>query len=86
MGFGINTYKVKGEIMGHDYDSDAQVSWRVGVQPGVKVSLAKNVDFIAHMGFLGYQDSDDGNSPYGEDGFGFKFSGNNLNFGILYNF
>lgn len=83
MGFGINTYKVKGEIMGHDYDSDAQVGWRVGVQPGVKVSLAKNVDFIAHMGFLGYQDADDN---YGEDGFGFKFSGNNLNFGILYNF
>lgn len=86
MGFGINTYKVKGEIMGHDYDSDAQVGWRVGVQPGVKVSLAKNVDFIAHMGFLGYQESDDSYCAYGEDGFGFNFSGNNLNFGILYNF
>ena len=38
------------------------------------------------MGFLGYQDADDGKCAYGEDGFGFKFSGNNLNFGILYNF
>lgn len=86
MGFGINTYKVKGEVMGHDVDGDAQVGWRVGVQPGVKVSLAKNVDFIAHMGFLGYQDADDDYSAYGENGFGFNFSGNNLNFGILYNF
>lgn len=89
MGFGINTYKVKGEVLGHGWDSrdsDAQVGWRVGVQPGVKVSLAKNVDFVAHMGFLGYQEADDNLCSYGEDGFGFKFSGNNLNFGILYNF
>lgn len=86
MGFGINTYKVKGEVMGHDVDGDAQVGWRVGVQPGVKVSLAKNIDFIAHMGFLGYQDADDDFSSYGENGFGLNFSGNNLNFGILYNF
>ena len=83
MGFGVNTYKTKFR----DGDaSDAQVGWRVGVQPGVKVGLCKNIDFIAHVGFLGYRESDDNRCSYGEDGFGFNLSGNNLNFGLVYKF
>lgn len=82
MGFGVNTYKTK---IG-DHSSDAQVGWRVGVQPGLKVALCKNLDFIAHVGFLGYQDADDEFCSYGEDGFGFNVSGNNLNFGVVYKF
>ena len=82
MGFGVATYKTK---IG-DHSSDAQVGWRVGVQPGVKVALCKNLDFIAHAGFLGYREADDKHCSYGEDGFGFNFSGNNLNFGVVYNF
>lgn len=65
---------------------DAKVGWRVGVQPGVAVGLCKNLDFIAHVGFLGYRDADDDYSPYGEDGFGFDLSSNNLNFGFVYKF
>lgn len=86
MGFGVNTYKVKHDLAGHTETSDAQVAWRVGVQPGVKVALTKKVDFIAHMGFLGYQDADDSYNAYGEDGFGFNFNSTNLNFGLVYNF
>ena len=86
MTFGINSYKVKGEVAGHDYDNDSQIGWRVGVQPGVRVALAKNIDFVAHAGFLGYRDADDSYCSYGEDGFGFQLSGNNLSFGINYRF
>ena len=78
-GFGLNTYKVK------DAD-DSNIGWQIGIQPGVKVSLAKNIDFVAHMGFLGYRDADTGFCQFGEDGFGFDFSGQNLTFGLYYNF
>ncbi len=82
MGFGVCTAKPK--------DGDSGTGWRVGVAPGVRVNLAKNIDFVAHMGFLGYRDSNDHLSssmnPYGENGFGFKLSGNDLMFGINYSF
>lgn len=97
MTFGINTYKTKYEVLdptaglrGTDKyvskTSDAQVGWRVGVQPGIAVGLTKNIDFIAHVGFLGYQDADDDYCSYGEQGFGFNVSSNNLNFGFVYKF
>lgn len=79
---GVSTYKVKV----NDKSGDAQVGWRVGVQPGVAVGLCKNLDFIAHVGFLGYRDADDDYCSYGENGFGFDLSSNNLNFGFVYKF
>lgn len=78
-GFGLNTYKIK------DAD-DSSIGWQIGIQPGVKVSLTERLDFIAHMGFLGYRDADDAGCQFGEDGFGFDFSGQNLTFGLNYNF
>ena len=50
------------------------------------MNLAKNVDFVAHCGFLGYRDADDNNCAYGKNGFGFNASGENLAFGINYRF
>ena len=79
MGFGINPVKYKG-------DDDSQVAWRVGVQPGLQVSLTKKIDFVAHVGFLGYREGDGSNYSYGKQGFGFNVDGNNLMFGIEYNF
>lgn len=86
MGFGVAASKYKGEVAGHEVDSDALVAWRIGVAPGIAVSLCKNLDFIAHCGFLGYRESDGVNSAYGETGFGFELSGNDLSFGVVYNF
>ncbi len=83
MGFGINPVKTKIEDLP---SQDAEVAWRVGVMPGVSVALNKKIDFIAHTGFLGYREADGRNSAYGEQGFGFTLSGNDLLFGIVYNF
>lgn len=82
-GFGFYTYKTKvGDVKG-----DAMNSWEIGIKPGVKVSLTKKIDFLATMGFLGYRDNDDAaETPFGEKGFGFKLSSNDLNFGLIYNF
>lgn len=78
-GFGINPIKYK------DVD-DSDVAWQVGVQPGLQVSLTKKIDFVAHVGFLGYRDGEHNNYSYGQQGFGFNVDGNNLLFGIEYNF
>ena len=89
---GVSTYKVKATVYNPVTEKsttetgDAQVGWRVGVQPGVAVGLCKNLDFIAHVGFLGYRDADDNKCSYGENGFGFDLSSNNLNFGFVYKF
>lgn len=41
MGFGVAASKYKGEVAGHEVDSDALVAWRIGVAPGIAVSLCK---------------------------------------------
>ena len=41
---------------------------------------------LESLRFFGYQDADDDNCAWGEDGFGFKLDGNSLNFGLYYNF
>lgn len=84
--FGVNSYKSKGEVDGREVKGDSQVGWQIGVRPGVKVALAKNIDFVATAGFLGYRDADDNYSSFGEDGFGFSVNATNLNFGMLYTF
>lgn len=78
-GFGFSTFKVKGA------DSSSN-GWQVGVSPGLSVALTDRLNFISHVGFLGWRDSDDGASSFGGDGFGFSLSGNDLTFGINYNF
>ena len=75
---GVQSYKIKG--------ADSQTGWQAGVKPGVRVNLAKNVDFVAHCGFLGYRDADDQYCAYGTNGFGFNLDANNLVFGINYRF
>jgi len=80
-GLGFATYKYKGA-------SNSNTGWYVGIKPGVAVNLTEKLSFVAHVGFLGYRDSDD-DHPYrafGSDGFGFNVDGNNLTFGLYYNF
>ena len=88
-GVGTSKRKHTVTVLGEEktISDDADVAWRVGVQPGVAVSLCKNLDFIAHVGFIGYTDADkESVSPYGDKGFGFDLSSNNLNFGFVYKF
>ena len=75
-GFGFSTSKPKG--------GDSENSWEIGLTPGLKVNVAKNLDFISEIGFLGYRDDD--LNVYRGSGFGFKFSSNDLKFGLVYTF
>lgn len=90
-GVGFATCKYKYD----KHESDSYNAWQIGISPAVKVSLTKKVDFIASLGFLGYRDNDDSSDfdgdkvaapAFGEKGFGFSFSSNDLKFGVVYNF
>lgn len=78
-GFDFDVAKVK------DAD-DSYTAWNIGVKPGVAVNLTEKLSFVAHVGFVGYQDADDEIADAYDRGFGFKLSGNNLKFGLYYNF
>lgn len=75
---GVTTAKVKG--------SDSATAWEIGIKPGVAVSLNNRISFVAHVGFLGYKDTDEIPSMASQDGFGFNLNGNSLTFGLYYNF
>ena len=87
MGFGFDTYKTKVDMGNRTVKSDPFNAWEIGVSPGLAVGLSEHLDFIAHVGFLGFRDSDDGSSAaFGRNGFGFNVDGNNLTFGLNYKF
>ena len=78
-GFGFYSVKPK--------NGSSVSAWEVGVKPGLAVNLNKKLSFVAHVGFLGYRDSDDAIAgKLWENGFGFNLSGNSLQFGLNYNF
>ncbi len=74
---GVDLYSYKPAV------GDSQTAWAIGIKPGLKVAVCDKLDFVAHCGFLGYQDSEVVGK---QSGFGFNVSGKNLTFGLLYNF
>ena len=86
MGFGFETYKVKAGDDDVEVKGDAQNAWNLGVKPGLSVNVAKHLQFITHLGFLGYRDSDDEFDAHKHDGFGFQLQSDNLTVGLLYKF
>lgn len=88
MGFGVETYKVKVGDDDKEVKGDAQTAWNIGVKPGLSVDVAKHLQFITHVGFLGYRDSDDHfyDDSHAHDGFGFGVSSEDLTIGFVYKF
>lgn len=74
---------------GVDFTTASKADWNelaIGLKPGVAVSLSDNISFVSHLGFIGYDvynpDGDDNNTSK----FGLDLSGNNLTFGLYFNF
>jgi len=82
-GFGIGFGKSKYE----DFDGDNITVWNIGFKPGVALNLTSKFSVVAHMGFLGYEGSNDAGEAAGfNKKFGLNFSSMNLNLGFYYNF
>ena len=65
----------------------------VGVKPGVAINLNRHFTFLAKVGFAGwknergtYTDPRVGEVKINNQAWGASFDGNNLSFGVYYNF
>jgi len=74
---------------GFNYISATKNDWTglaVGLKPGLAVNLTDNISFVSHLGFIGWQQL----NPDGDDNninkTGVDLSGNNLTFGLYFNF
>lgn len=63
-------------------DVDAQNAWGIGIKPGIAFDVNDKISLVAHVGFLGYEDTHkiDGNKTFGLN------LDNNLSLGFYYNF
>ena len=70
-----------------DFAGDKNNTFAVGLKPGVAVNLNEKLSFVAHVGFLGYENSkDDYDGAKAVNTFGVALDGNDLSFGVYYNF
>lgn len=58
----------------------------IGLKPGLAVNLNDKLSFVAHVGFLGYENEKVKGDDKSTNTFGFDLNGNNVDFGLYYNF
>lgn len=68
---------------GHD---DSGNQWSIGIKPGIAVNLNRKVSFVAHVGFLGYKNYKGHGWSESSNAWGVDLDGNNVQFGVYYNF
>lgn len=72
--------------LGYTDVDDIGNNFYVGLRPGVAVNLSKNLSFVSHVGFFGYNQFKNDDTDVKTKGFGLDMNGNNLTFGLYYNF
>ena len=69
-----------------DNAGDKNNTFSIGLKPGVAVNLNDKLSFVAHAGFLGYQNDKVKGDDKSTNTFGLNLDGSNLSFGVYYNF
>ena len=73
--------------LGYTHYNDVANLFQVGLRPGVAVNLGAKLSFVTQFGFLGYNNLDpDMDGADSSTAFGFDLSGENITFGLYYNF
>ena len=75
--------------VGYQHENYAGVktnTFGLGFKPGIAVNLNDKLSFVAHAGFLGYENSKVKGDDKSTNSFGFGINGNSLSFGVYYNF
>lgn len=86
---GIASFFVDGGIKATFLSNDAEGTiFGIGVRPGVKLSASEKVDFIAKLGYIGYQTANEDAQGYGykKECLGLNIDNTNLEIGVLFNF
>lgn len=67
-----------------DTSSKTAVTYGIGIKPGISYAISDNFSLVAHLGFIGYKGGN--KASHEPDQGGLMFDGNNLSFGMYYNF
>lgn len=73
-GVGLGSYK------------DLGTEFQIGLKPGVAVNLNDKLSFVAHIGFVGFDSFSPKGNGDSSNVVGVDLDGNNLLFGLYYNF
>ena len=71
--------------VGYKHENAAGVktnTFGIGVKPGIAVNLNSHLSFVAHVGFLGYENEKVKGDDKSTNTFGVNLNGNNLSFGV----
>lgn len=68
-----------------DY-KDAGTEWSVGLKPGLAVNLNRSLSFVTHIGFFGWNSYNPDGDGRNSSAWGVNLDGNNITFGLYYNF
>lgn len=71
--------------LGYKHYNGLGNSWSVGLKPGLAVNLNDKFAFVTHVGFLGWKNFEP-NHGSSTDSWGVNVDGNNVTFGVYYNF
>lgn len=65
---------------------DLGTQFQLGLRPGVAVNLNKNISFVAHVGFIGFESFSPKGDGDSSNTVGVDLDGNNITFGMYVNF
>lgn len=65
---------------------DQGTQFQLGLRPGVAVNLSKNLSFVAHVGFVGFESFNPKGDGESSNTVGVDLDGNNVTFGLYFNF
>ena len=95
--FEVNPYVrytfVKGNVvnvfvdggLGYKHYNGQGNAWNAGFKPGVAVNVDK-FSFVAHVGFVGFKSYKEKGAEKSNTAWGADLNGNNITFGVYYNF
>lgn len=87
----VNVFIDGGVTYEHEYGNNSygkidNDNLSIGFKPGVALNLSKNLSFVAHFGFLGWEQEKDNNTKTKTNKWGVNIDGNNIQFGLYLNF
>ena len=88
-GFGYTHYNSAGvnSVGGVNYGPISVNQWEAGLRPGLAVNLSPKVSFVSHIGFVGWKSTKaDVSGAKASNVWGASLNGNNITFGVYYNF
>lgn len=65
---------------------DAGSAFQIGISPGIALKATDKISLVAHVGFVGFETYSPKGDGESSNAFGLNLDGNNIMFGVYYNF